>query len=54
MKRFTCDCCKGEFVSPYPDEAAREEERKRFGANDEGAAIVCDVCYRRLMAALTG
>ncbi len=47
---FTCAACHERFDSTWTDEEAAAEGLERFGADlfVEGAALVCDDCYRRL------
>ena len=50
-KTFTCDACGGTFDSEWTDEVAAAEHEERWGVPpDEDAAVVCDECYKELLA----
>jgi DNA-directed RNA polymerase subunit RPC12/RpoP len=50
---YTCDECGGTFKRDWSDEEALEESRILFGdIPEEERAIVCDMCYKRIMDVL--
>ena len=48
---YTCEHCKGEFVSDRPEGEAEEELQDLFGATLEetDCGIICDECFRKLV-----
>ncbi len=48
---FTCDQCGGTFPFEWSDEKAREEARANgFDPDAPDMAILCDDCYKAVMA----
>jgi len=50
---YTCAACGGTFAKGWSDEEARAESRDVCGvdpATDPTLAVVCDVCYRAILA----
>lgn len=50
-KRYTCEACRGTFISPASDEEAQAEHAQRFpeiGPKAELAEI-CDDCYDKFL-----
>lgn len=52
LKTYRCAECGGEFEYGWSDEEAHAEAEKSFGKRGDaaGMAIVCDDCYRMIMA----
>ncbi len=48
---YTCEQCNGVFGKGWSDEDARDEQTKN-GFDDFACAIVCDDCYKKIMAEL--
>jgi len=50
---YTCDTCKGEFRTDWPEARAEAEYQGHFGGLRkeirEKRVTVCDDCYRRFM-----
>ena len=55
-KFFTCAQCGRRFPRLGPDEEAQAEALENFGVRGDapGMAIVCDDCYREIMARIRG
>lgn len=48
---YTCEACKGVFTKGWSDGEAAAESRVNFGdLPKDDMAIICDDCYRALMA----
>jgi hypothetical protein len=49
-RHYTCELCGGEFESEWTKEEREAEARSSFpGLRKEDEAVVCDVCYRKVM-----
>lgn len=51
---FTCSDCGDTFEAGRPDEEAQQEALENFGRRGDapGMAIVCDDCYKEIMAVI--
>jgi len=51
IMEYTCDVCKKTHTSDWEDGEAVEEYSEKFGEFDrEATNIVCDDCYKKIMA----
>lgn len=52
-KTFTCAACGETFECAWTDEEAEVEAAERFGSHPdawrEGAAVICDDCYQKMV-----
>jgi hypothetical protein len=49
---YTCAACERTFPKVWSDDEALDEYIDKFGLpkpEDDGTAVVCDDCYRRLI-----
>lgn len=50
---YTCAECGGEFEKGWSDEEAKAEFGAEFTSHDlDDAALVCDDCYKKIMAGI--
>ena len=48
---YTCENCGGTFTKGWSDEQAQAESESLYPAQDlEETGIVCDNCFRKIMA----
>jgi hypothetical protein len=53
-KYFQCAMCKGVFEKAWSDEEAKAERKENFGSDVQPTdALICDVCYREMVAIMT-
>lgn len=52
---YRCAICEGEFMSIWPDEAAKAEYEELFGKpyGENDAATVCDDCFFAALARMS-
>ncbi|KKM63277.1 hypothetical protein LCGC14_1209730 [marine sediment metagenome] len=51
---FKCACCKQTFTKTWSDKEALKSSEKEFGQIEkwlDDVEVVCDDCYRHIMAA---
>ena len=53
---FTCEMCKGTFPKGWTDEDAQAEREDNGWVDtpDEDMCVICDVCYKKVMAGRAG
>ena len=44
---YTCNVCKGTFISDRSNEKALKECEKEFGTRED-VVVICDDCYKKL------